>query len=1179
VDQIAIQAPGGFGWATQPDPTGAALAEFFPASSPGQGDLYMSPEVKSNLPAPGAALPLGGSTGRLILLKNGDPLLIRIIYQQSGAAETTSVQVSGLGSATEAMPAVFAPADVDPSFRVTSDGQDGTRPPGETGWVHLVVTAPSGIAFDATTFSQVVFELSDEAGIYWDSTTSTLGHNHIDAALRPGTSGTADLYFPPVRAESPPIGSSSSTMILRVDLPDDGRVYVSPFVGAAWDPARLIAPWNSQASPPAPTTETQLRAVLLSESPEYDTIELPADQTIVITQPLAITHSVRIVGNNATLLFQQGQTAAWPADASGAIYVDAPSFTNIQVELDDFTIAFDQGAPLRWSNPPGTLPAYWDPENNPGGVAHAVIDTRDSNSSVNRDILTLRGMTIHGPPAFDGAAFMSLRAQLGRSGDTAHEYAGEQDLDLIRTNDLDSGVIINSTFQGGSIEVTGGPWTITGSTVLGSTADTYSPSAFSLHSPHDVVVAANQVSQSDPAGREFRLVNLAGSGSLNRIEGNTFGGGAGQIGDEVTYDGSTGQFGGINDSEVILAESSYGVLFEGRPGAISADGRLVVLTGLRAAAFPGATGPGMVVSILAGEDSAGEPAMERAGQWFRVAQQVSLSSDNSIELLMEDPLPPQPQGGYYVIEVTSGFVNNSFDNNTINLTGRSSTGIVVDGLAYGTRIIGNDFTGGTTYDNVYTGGAIRLGSAIASAPSGSGAFPLPAGWTALPNLGSIIQGNTIRDSLGGISLGVEHGVNYWESRVTSASETGRVFVTASVTGNTFEWDSDFLENWASEYAALGNNPAEDSAPPALTIGSGWSAEPAGPHGSPRFPWTVGGVLAANGSDQPVFVDPIENVVTVQGNLAQIVATDGSAALQSSRAGQVYAGTINGSAYATSLAREAYNNQPYYPFHLHNLDISGSIATPTPAPTPAPNPTPTPSPSPAPPPPKSAMVPSAPRDVTAVAAGPIAIILSWASSPGATQYAVERSIDGRNWARIAMGVASLSYADFGLNASTVYDYRVVAASSAGESPASAIATARTGSLPDVLTIQPRILTLVTRRSFAGPVATFTDANILATSGSFSAIIRWGHGTVTRGTVEGGGGDFTVIGRHTYFAAGRFVVKVTVTMSAPVKAAASTKSIADVSRPAKVAARRPSRAIHARQRLTRHPASHPGRSHPQ
>ena len=72
-----------------------------------------------------------------------------------------------------------------------------------------------------------------------------------------------------------------------------------------------------------------------------------------MTQPLEITHSVAIIGNNSTLLFQQGSTAAWPASASGAIYVNAPAYTNIQLELSGFTIKFDMSAPIRWSNPPG----------------------------------------------------------------------------------------------------------------------------------------------------------------------------------------------------------------------------------------------------------------------------------------------------------------------------------------------------------------------------------------------------------------------------------------------------------------------------------------------------------------------------------------------------------------------------------------------------------------------------------------------------------------------------------------------------------------------------------------------------------------------------------------------------------------------------------------------------------
>ena len=111
-------------------------------------------------------------------------------------------------------------------------------------------------------------------------------------------------------------------MLLQVSMPNDNHVYVTPFMGADWNLSALTEQFDSQAPPPAPTTEAQLRADLMSSSPEYDTIDLPANTTIVITQPLEITHSVKIVGNNATLLFEQGDTAAWPATASGAIYVE-----------------------------------------------------------------------------------------------------------------------------------------------------------------------------------------------------------------------------------------------------------------------------------------------------------------------------------------------------------------------------------------------------------------------------------------------------------------------------------------------------------------------------------------------------------------------------------------------------------------------------------------------------------------------------------------------------------------------------------------------------------------------------------------------------------------------------------------------------------------------------------------
>lgn len=1148
VNQIVIQAAGGFEWATAPDPTGAALAEYFPSSSPGQGDLYINPEVKSDLPPPGGSLPLGGSTGSLIQLANGMNLTVTIDYSGQTSPDTLPVTVSHLNSATLLTPSPGTPANPLAGFQITDQGQDGTGQPYEQGFVHLVITAPAGVSFTSSTFSQVVWTLSDQAGLAWDSTTATLAHNHIYATMRTGSDHVVDLYFPPQRDEAPASGSTVPTMLLGVTLPGDANVYATAFPSEKWSLSARTNPIDLVSPPsPAPTTEAQLRADLESTSPEFDTIDLPANTTIVITQPLEITHSVKIVGNNATLLFDQGTTASWPAAASGAIYVDAPAYTNLQLELSDFTIKFDIKHPIRWSNPAGAGPALFDPNDNPGGIQHAVIDTRDSNTNLNMTVLTLSGMTILGPPAFDGSSFSGLAAQLLNQWGPGDQYVGEQDTDLIRTNDQDNGSIAGSTLEGGSIEVFGGPWNITGNTVLGSTALTYSPGAFALHSPHDVLLEGNEVTQADASGHEFRLVVLAVSGFNDTIEDNSFGGGAGQIGNEVGYSAATGEFGGINDPEVILAESSYGVLFEGRPGAVSSDGRLLVLPDLRASAYAGSTGPGLVVSILAGVNSNGSPNMSLAGQWFPVSQQVSLTASGTIELLMEDPLPAMPQGGYYIVEVTGGFVNNSFIDNNINLIGKSSTGIVLNGEDYDSHVIGNTFQGGSIYDDGYTGAAISVGAAIGSAPSGTGPFPLPAGWTALPDLGAVIDDNTIDDSLGGIVIGVQHAVNYWTATVGTASETGRVFVTATVSRNTFQYDSGFLSSWAAAYQTDGNDPAESSTPPTITIGSGFSAEAPGPYGSPRFPWTVGNAIKVNSSDVRIFVDPVENLVAVEGNSVELV-TGATVTAEPALSGQVYNGIVNGVVDTPTIASLVYNGLTYYPFNLDNLDINAPGSGP--GPTPPPPPAPPPAPPPGPPDPPPVTVPAAPAGLSAALTGLNQITLAWQSSPGASSYIVQVSLDGLTWSTIAGDAIFTSFTESGLLYSTTYDYRVIAASSDGNSPASSVVTATTLAHPDVLAAQSLTIRVTRKTPFTLPVADFTDANTAATAASFIATIHWGDGRSSPATISGGDGSFVVSGRHEYAKTGVYSINVTVTMKVHGPPGASARSAALVKNPVKI-----------------------------
>jgi hypothetical protein len=412
-------------------------------------------------------------------------------------------------------------------------------------------------------------------------------------------------------------------------------------------------------------------------------------------------------------------------------------------------------------------------------------------------------------------------------------------------------------------------------------------------------------------------------------------------------------------------------------------------------------------------------------------------------------------------------------------------------------------------------------------------------------LGADIENNVIQDSLGGIIIGVQHGVNYWEGKVTSASETGRVFFTALVTGNTFEFDSSFLSSWATTYVADGNDPADDFTPPTVTIGSGYSAEAPGPYGSPRFPWTVGNAITVNGNDAPIFVDPIENVVTVQGNSALTMSSSGALATHSGPSGQVYAGIVNGATVSTAISPETFNNQPYYPLNLDNLDISaGKAAAPPPSPSPSPSPPNPPIPPVNPPPP---VAPSAPLNPRVSLTGLNQIDVSWDSAAGASSYIVERSLDGAAWSVIAAAVAATSYLDTGLNYATLYYYRVLAVSSAGNSPASAMVSAQTEALPDALSGVSLVMDLTRGSSFTGPLARFTDANTTTSAVRLFATIVWGDGTISLGTIRGGDGTFTVSGTHAYTTVGVFAVEVSLSMTGPDAVSASVTGAVDVTAP--------------------------------
>jgi hypothetical protein len=186
----------------------------------------------------------------------------------------------------------------------------------------------------------------------------------------------------------------------------------------------------------------------------------------------------------------------------------------------------------------------------------------------------------------------------------------------------------------------------------------------------------------------------------------------------------------------------------------------------------------------------------------------------------------------------------------------------------------------------------------------------------------------------------------------------------------------------------------------------------------------------------------------------------------------------------------------------------------------------------------------------VAVGPSQVDLSWSPTPGATSYQVERMTGGGLWVVIAGGVASTSYVDSGLSASTTYQYAVVATSGDSFSGFSTAASVQTGPIGDGLTIQPMVITVARKLTFSGRVAMFADSGAPASPGSFVATIDWGYGRVSHGTVTGSDGRFAVVGRHRFPAAGRYSVRVAVTSASGTPASTSTTSTAAVGIPLRI-----------------------------
>lgn len=342
--------------------------------------------------------------------------------------------------------------------------------------------------------------------------------------------------------------------------------------------------------------------------------------------------------------------------------------------------------------------------------------------------------------------------------------AWEEAPQLLRLANASSGAISGNRLKGGATEFFGGPWRVTGNDFLGTVAGTYTYNAFAAHYSHDVVISGNTVAPTGNSGKTWRFLVMTQSGVDDVVLNNRVTG-VGPTDADTVVD--------PNAPEVILTES-YKLHEEGSAIRVSADGLVIQVP----PAPGGSARTGDVLAILSGP---------QAGQWRLIAQ--ALGPDT---YLLDSPVTP----GSFAYSIATGFVNETYQGNTIDSRGSSTADdLVLAGDQFGAKVIGNTFLGGNQ--------AFRIEAYPSEAPE-------QWGWTHAPFLGAAIQGNTVIDTISGGLLDVEHDAY-------SETNAGRVYFSGSFTGNTGIWDAGFLAARAKLGVA--------SPPTLVTVGDALSNDP------------------------------------------------------------------------------------------------------------------------------------------------------------------------------------------------------------------------------------------------------------------------------------------------------------------------------------------------------------------
>lgn len=422
--------------------------------------------------------------------------------------------------------------------------------------------------------------------------------------------------------------------------------------------------------------------------------------------------------------------------------------------LEPTTLVGEPGAELRFRQPPGDMD--W-------GEAIAIRGA--GRTSISGLRIRFDGPVRWDPKAHWGGAVVGVPNLGKRPGGPVHVEIRDLDLEAppassdwerapntIRLIDTQSGAIERCVFKGGEITLFNGPWRISGNRHRGTQPKTFSGSFLSGRVTRDLEIVDNEIRPEPGSGKLYRFLALADRGVGVTIRGNRVIGVGPMDDDERPHP---------NAPEVLLTES-YLIRFEGRHAGLSEDGRVL--------AIPDPQGEhpsvGEVASVLSGPE---------AGNWSRIVQIL----DRNV-VLLDPPLPL----GEYDVAITPGFVDTVIERNAIDCRGSTQAhNVVLTGNHYGTRMAENELIGGAN--------AFRLSGYVSTQPFGYG-------WSHTPQFDLEVASNSIVDSALGGLIAVHHGPGMKSNR-------GRVYLTASVSGNIFRWTGN-------------DRPTAGEPPVAMTIG-------------------------------------------------------------------------------------------------------------------------------------------------------------------------------------------------------------------------------------------------------------------------------------------------------------------------------------------------------------------------